>query len=247
MIALYNNRIGAYGGQNMSNYDPEYQQTYRQENAARIKEVNRQRKLRDPEKYKAQKRADYEKHMDAYKARAKVHREANAERIKARRSTLEYKTQRNEWRRAQYVAHPLPPPMTRAQKLAKKREDYAKDREVGKLYRKRHYQANKEQWKHGWQKKQYWLQKFRHGIDKATQKGAYIEPGDGLKLFYKQLFTQITVACDYCHEVMPVKSITVDHKEPYVLGGKHVVANLAVSCLACNLRKGEMPYSKWTA
>ena len=217
-----------------------YQRQYRIDNAERLKAYAQLRKERDPEKYAAQKRADYEKHMDAYKARAKAHRIANAERIKAMRRTPEYRAHVNALRKAKYIPSPKPAPMTAEQKRVKAREFYYANLEREKATRRAYYKANKSKWRNDWNKREYWVDRFSRSLKAAgiTKK----DPADrvGLREFYKNVFTKDEGKCVHCENIFPIKQITIDHTLPFKRGGKHEVNNLAVSCFKCNSTKGSM-------
>ena len=112
----------------------------------------------------------------------------------------------------------------------------------------RHYLRHKEKFAANHQKKsltRYWELKLARSLNMARKKGAEIIGLESLKEFYKQVFTQPSAICDYCHQPFLIRKITVDHKHSYKLGGKHEVSNLALSCALCNNRKGSRPYNDW--
>ena len=54
--------------------------------------------------------------------------------------------------------------------------------------------------------------------------------------------------CHYCGEPLNKKTMTVDHKEPTVLGGADHESNMVVACERCNNLKGEdryEPFIEW--
>lgn len=51
--------------------------------------------------------------------------------------------------------------------------------------------------------------------------------------------------CEYCGITLTAQIRQIDHKVPLCLGGDHSIANLAIACASCNLRKGSMPFDKW--
>lgn len=228
-----------------------YQLEYRQVNRERLTENAKIWRQKNAESLKEKKRQDYLKNKDAYKARAKASQERRAEEIKAFRSTPEYKEKKNTRRRAQYLALHGPPkviiPKTHEEILEDKRQYYLENKEAHRTRMKAYYEANKELWQEYQKSREYWKRKFYGGLCKARWKLAEIIDFESLKEFYHQVFTKESDTCTYCRGTFPIRSITIDHKQPFKLGGKHEVSNLAVSCLLCNLKKGVTPFEQWLA
>ena len=50
------------------------------------------------------------------------------------------------------------------------------------------------------------------------------------------------VICPYCQEGVPVPNISVDHITPRSRGGSDSIANIHLTCLACNHAKGNLTH-----
>lgn len=48
--------------------------------------------------------------------------------------------------------------------------------------------------------------------------------------------------CHYCYRKLSIKEFSVDHKNPFRLGGPNTLSNLVISCRSCNCRKASIPY-----
>lgn len=225
-----------------------YQKAYREKNAEKLRRDSAMWRAVNADALREAKHQDYLKNSEAYKARAKASRLRHIDEIRKRRSTPEFRKARNERRRAIYLlSHPpqKKTPRSRAQILQAKHEDYLRNKasynERGRIY----YAEHKEKWKDYWDSREYWKRKFARGMFKARCKGAEVIGVESLKDFYQQVFSKVAATCEYCRNEFAIKSITLDHKQPYALGGKHEVSNLAVACFSCNVSKGVTPFSKW--
>lgn len=225
----------------------EWQRAYRERNKSHLAELGVAYRVANAGTLAASKKAEYERNKEAYKRRAKESRERNRAALKAKRSTPEFRNRRNAARRAAYVAKPKATPKTREQILADKKADYALNREHYRAVQKAYYQSNKPKWKELDARKQYWQRKFHHGLSKAYSKGSTVIDLPAVRAFYRSVFTQTAAVCEYCRGLFPIREIIIEHKQPFVLGGCHVVYNFAISCNPCNLRKGITPYDKWIA
>lgn len=98
-----------------------------------------------------------------------------------------------------------------------------------------------------WRRRNYWRTRFYEQLKRAREVKAEIVSITSLRVYYHQVFTRESEVCQYCRGSFAIKDITIDHKQPHALGGKHEVSNLAVSCLDCNLKKGIKPFETWIA
>lgn len=63
-----------------------------------------------------------------------------------------------------------------------------------------------------------------------------------LKEFLKQLATAKHHKCYWCHKLIPLGKIHLDHVMPLVKGGAHAAFNLVTACQSCNCHKqGQHP------
>lgn len=52
-------------------------------------------------------------------------------------------------------------------------------------------------------------------------------------------------ACPYCNGRLDEFNFSVDHRVPTSRGGGHVLSNLLVCCVSCNLSKGPLDHVEW--
>lgn len=192
-----------------------YQKAYREKHAEKLRFQNAAWRAENAEAIRESKRQDYLLNMEAYKARAKASRLARLDEIRAFRSTPEYREARNTRRRDRYKNDP----------------DY---RDSVLQYQRESRPGLT-----------YWRLKFVRGVQKAISKGASIGDMAVLRAYYREVFSKPSETCTYCQTQFPIREITIDHKRPFALGGKHEVSNLTVSCLACNIKKGIVPFDEW--
>lgn len=60
-----------------------------------------------------------------------------------------------------------------------------------------------------------------------------------LELFRRYQVNSDEYRCHYCECRMPLKKTTIDHVVPLSKGGLNDIANLVISCLSCNRKKGD--------
>jgi len=53
--------------------------------------------------------------------------------------------------------------------------------------------------------------------------------------------------CFYCHESVPPRELTMDHKTPIARGGRSRKSNLVPACKACNNEKKYLTLTEWSA
>jgi hypothetical protein len=180
---------------------------------------------------------NYKAHiLDAQKQFLNANRDdINARRAAKRESNPEkYREQRRQW----CLKNP--------EKVREmKHENYVRNLEREREKRRNYYAKNKKLWSGRHLRRPYWQQKFYRGITKARRKGSEVVDTQSLREFYRQVFEKPEAVCEYCRGVFCLRDITIDHRQPFVLKGKHEVSNFAVSCLPCNLKKGEKPYEAW--
>ncbi|MCK8618019.1 HNH endonuclease [Fructobacillus sp. W13] len=59
------------------------------------------------------------------------------------------------------------------------------------------------------------------------------------------VFEKYNGICVYCENSVSKDKFHVEHKQPLAKGGNNELANLAVSCQECNLRKGTKTFSEF--
>lgn len=111
----------------------------------------------------------------------------------------------------------------------------------------RHYQENKQVYKDRANAIPYWQKKFYRALGKARRASAEIIGMPSIREYYRQVFSRGSEVCFYCRGRFPIEDITIDHKQPYALGGQHMVSNFEVSCNSCNVKKHTTPFEAWVA
>lgn len=123
------------------------------------------------------------------------------------------------------------------------------NKEMVSLRKKEEYRRNREKRlikaKENWHAKPYWEQKFHNGMVKAREKASEIVDTDSIREYFREVYSKEFDICTYCRQTFPIESITIDHKTPYALNGRHEVSNLVVSCLQCNMKKSSRPLNVW--
>lgn len=135
--------------------------------------------------------------------------------------------------------------------LAKSKAFRDANKEQVSARKKEEYQRNRDKRldrsKEHWDSLEYWDRKFRNSMAKAYCKASAIVDTDSIKQYFREVFTKEKDVCTYCNETFDIKQITIDHKTPYKLGGRHEISNFVVCCLSCNIRKNATPYPEWIA
>jgi 5-methylcytosine-specific restriction endonuclease McrA len=86
----------------------------------------------------------------------------------------------------------------------------------------------------------------RERARKQRRRGRLVTYGDGTAdpASVQRLLDQ-AAGCAYCGIRLDNAGKTLDHMQPLALGGAHSLDNLLVACLACNAKKGAMPFLRW--
>jgi 5-methylcytosine-specific restriction endonuclease McrA len=73
------------------------------------------------------------------------------------------------------------------------------------------------------------------------------EAGTVLDYTVEQLRELISATrqCHYCSKAVADDTFHLDHAEPTSRGGRHSIANIAVTCPTCNYAKGELTYEEF--
>lgn len=111
----------------------------------------------------------------------------------------------------------------------------------------RHADKYKARSNNNYRNKPYWFRQYEGALGRARKRGVTIVDLASIKEFFRQVYTQVGGICEYCRGLHAVHELTVEHKQPYILGGMHCISNFAISCHTCNARKGRKPYDLWIA
>lgn len=68
--------------------------------------------------------------------------------------------------------------------------------------------------------------------------------GRGARFNRHNVFLRDELTCQYCGKVRPSKELTIDHVHPQCKGGPSTWENVALACLPCNQKKGDMLLSE---
>ena len=205
----------------------------------------KKKRVRNPVKDAAWRKAWRERNRDRERAAAKAYRlrnlakcravnkawrERNRERLKAQRSAYEKARKERD------------PDRVKRWKLAnpdRVRAHDAAQRDARKAWKKCNRDRNRvlvKAWGLRNPERLRELSKASHQKRRARKRGATV--GRFPQGWWTKLCEQFYGYCFYCEEHFGRDRLTIDHMQPLARGGKHVLSNLVPACLPCNVRKG---------
>lgn len=198
----------------------------------------------------AKKRHQYHA-SDTQKARKAAYRAANRERLKA------YFADYDRKRRPPKTTCPRKPRVTREERLAKRRADYAANRafylEKKKVYRdenRNRVNASLAVWRERnrevdrensrkWRRKNPDKQQDQCAIKRARKYNARADSDrTQYRRFVRFMKSEAVIPCYWCGKKPARKDRRIDHIVPLAKGGFDSVVNLCCSCQKCNSAKG---------
>ena len=230
----------------------EYKKQYRQENADKIKENNKQYYTENEDKMKqyreenADKRSEYRKqyykeHAEREKECAKQYREENADKVKGwwAKYYIENEDERKEYNK-QYRKENID--KIREQHKESNKQYYIENEDKIKEYKKQYRQENTSEIEE-------YMKQYRKGNRLTLNRNNHIYrarkkalPATLTTQQWQQIKKSFDNRCAYCGKK---KKLAQEHFIPLSKGGGYTHNNIIPACKSCNSSKGAKDFFDW--